>query len=523
MSFEEPMTGDCIIEAGIVLCGRLPDGTMSMRRDVGIRVDDGMIAQIGPLAAVAYGNEHLARFGSPDMIAMPGLVNSHHHFGITPLMQGVPFAPLELWLPQFRAMRQVDVRLDTLYSAIEMLESGTTTVQHINSGLAGAPDSWMATADATLKAYTDIGMRAGFSFMIRDRNILTYDEDAKVLAALPEALRSWIAPKLDASKIPIAELMAFYDALRQSWFDARPDHVRINLAPANLHWCTDECLQTIFETARKTDAQVHMHLLETERQSSFAHNKFGHSAVQHLKALDCLGPNVTLGHGNWMSREDLDIVADCGCSMCHNASSGLRLGSGIAPVNEMRRRRIPVALGIDQSNIADDRDMTLEMKLVWALHRETGLWNDRPDAGAVLQMATEHGARSVGFGGFTGRLEPGLQADIVLMDRRKIERPHVSARTPVAESVLHRGGRHAISQVFVAGRLVVDDGKVITIDREAVLAEISERLGRPETPAETEAWDANNTLLPHLEAHHRTFTPTAGNGAYRYNAMADKK
>jgi cytosine/adenosine deaminase-related metal-dependent hydrolase len=209
--------------------------------------------------------------------------------------------------------------------------------------------------------------------------------------------------------------------------------------------------------------------------------------------------------------------------MCHNASSGLRLGSGIAPVNEMRRRRIPVALGIDQSNIADDRDMTLEMKLVWALHRGTGLWNDRPDAGAVLQMATEHGARSVGFGGFTGRLEPGLQADIVLMDRRKIERPHVSARTPVAESVLHRGGRHAISQVFVAGRLVVDDGKVITIDSEAVLAEISERLGRPETPAETEAWDANNTLLPHLEAHHRTFTPTAGNGAYRYNAMADKK
>ena len=112
MSPEEPMSGDCIIEAGTVLCGVLPDGTMSMRHDVGIRVAGGMIAQIGPLAAVAYGNDHLARFGSPDMIAMPGLVNSHHHFGITPLMQGVPFAPLELWLPQFRAMRQIDVRLD---------------------------------------------------------------------------------------------------------------------------------------------------------------------------------------------------------------------------------------------------------------------------------------------------------------------------------------------------------------------------------------------------------------------------
>jgi cytosine/adenosine deaminase-related metal-dependent hydrolase len=266
-----------------------------------------------------------------------------------------------------------------------------------------------------------------------------------------------------------------------------------------------------------------MHLLETERQSSFAHNKFSHSAVQHLKALGCLGPNVTLGHGNWMSREDLDIIADCGCSICHNASSGLRLGSGIAPVNEMRRRGIPVALGIDQSNIADDRDMTLEMKLVWALHREAGLWNDRLDAGAVLQMATEQGAKTVGFGGFTGRLEPGHQADIVLMDRRKIGRPHVNARTPAAESVLHRGGRHAITQVFVGGRLVVDDGRVITIDREAVLAEIGERLQRPGTQTETEAWEAIDALLPHLEAYHRKFTQSSRYRAYRYNAMADEE
>lgn len=521
MSLKEQTPADCIIEAGTVLCGVMPDGSMSMRHDVGIRVASGMIAQIGPLAAVGYGNDHLPRFGSPDMIAMPGLVNSHHHFGITPLMQGVPFAPLELWLPQFRAMRQIDVRLDTLYSAIEMLESGTTTVQHINSGMVGAPENWMATANATLEAYGEIGMRAGFSFMIRDRNILTYDDDATFLASLPEGLRTWIAPKLEASNIPTADLMTFYRALRERWLDARPDHVRINLAPANLHWCTDECLQTIFATARETDAQIHMHLLETERQSHFSHTRFGHSAVQHLKALECLGPNVTLGHGNWMSREDLDIVADCGCRICHNASSGLRLGSGIAPVNEMRRRGIPVALGIDQSNIADDRDMTLEMKLVWALHRETGLWNDRPDAAAVLQMATEHGAKSVGFGGFTGRLEHGQQADIVLMDRRKIGRPHVNSRTPVAESVLHRGGRHAITQVFVGGRLVVDDGKVVTIDREAVLAEIGERLEQHETQDERQAWDAMNALLPHLAAYHHNVRPTASYRPYRYNAMAD--
>lgn len=95
--------------------------------------------------------------------------------------------------------------------------------------------------------------------------------------------------------------------------------------------------------------------------------------------------------------------------VCHNSSSGLRLGSGIAPVNQMRACGIPLTLGIDQSKIADDRDMTLEMKLVWALHRETGLFHDRAGAAGVIAMATEGGARSAGFGGQIGRLDRDIR------------------------------------------------------------------------------------------------------------------
>jgi cytosine/adenosine deaminase-related metal-dependent hydrolase len=434
-------------------------------------------------------------------------------------MQGVPFAPLELWLPQFRAMRRIPPRLDTLYSAIEMLESGTTTVQHIHSGLAGTPEMWMSQATAILGAYGDIGMRAGFSFMIRDRNILGYEPDGDILARLPDRARAWLEPQLKAAAAPIAELMAFHRDLRSLLLPGNEHRLRFNLAPANLHWVSDEGLQTIFETARATDARIHMHLVETERQAEFARRTFGRSAVQHLKALGCLDRQATFGHGNWMSRDDLDLIADCGCSVCHNASSGLRLGSGIAPVNEMRRRRIPVALGIDQSNIADDRDMTLEMKLVWALHRETGLFNERPDAAAILQMATEHGAATVGYGGFAGRLEPGFQADVVLMDRAALERPVVNRRTPIAETVLHRGGKGAIRQVFVGGSLVVNDGKVVSIDREAVLAELASHLARPETAEETAAWDALGDLMPALEAHQHHMALGTAYRSYRYNAM----
>jgi 5-methylthioadenosine/S-adenosylhomocysteine deaminase len=511
----------CIIEAGTVLVGTMPDGSMGLRHDVGIRVHEGLIAQIGPMEAVAIGNDHLPRYGSRDAVAMPGLVNSHHHFGITPLMSGVPFAPLELWLPRFRAMRQIGQRLDTLYSAIEMLESGTTTVHHIHSGFTGAAEHWAATTDAVLSAYGEIGMRAGYSFMMRDRNILGYESDAAILAELPETVRDWIAPQLRSAGVPTADYMDFFIRARADWRVKAPDTVRMHLAPANLHWCSDESLQLIFDTARNAGANVHMHLVETERQAAFAREAYGHSAVAHLDMLGCLGPNLTIGHGNWMDGADLDRIAECGCLMCHNASSGLRLGSGIAPVNAMRARSIPVALGIDQSNIVDDRDMLTEIKLAWALHRETGLFNDRPDAAAILQMATEHGAKSAGFAGIAGRLEPGHAADIVLLDRKALERPFVSPRTPIAETVLHRATKAAIDKVFVGGGVVVDAGRVTRIDRDAVMAEIRERLTAPETESEIEAWDMVDALIPLLQSRLESGGLGTGYSPYRYNALVE--
>ncbi|MDR3475489.1 MAG: amidohydrolase family protein [Devosia sp.] len=514
-------TTDLIVIAGAVLQGVTPEGEARVLMDTALRIADGVIAEIGDPADLLARYPDLPRHGSAATIAIPGLVNSHHHSGLTPLMMGVPFAPLELWLPQFRAMRGVGQRLDTLYSAIEMLESGTTTVHHIHGGLAGNPEAWHSTSDDVLGAYGEIGMRAGYSFMIRDQHILTYEDDEAVLAALPAAPAAWLRSGLARTDLPIDGLMAFFLELRQRWSEKASDAVRFNLAPANLHWLTDGALEAIFATARSAGANLHMHLVETERQADYARRRFGRSAVAHLEALGCLGPELTLGHGNWMSRDDLDRIAQHRCTICHNASSGLRLGSGIAPVNELRRRGIPVALGIDQSNINDDRDLTQEMRLVWALHRETGMWNDRPSAAEIFRMATETGARTVGFAGEIGTLDPGMKADIVLMDRRKIERPFVDPGVPLAEMVLHRGSKDAIDKVFVGGRLVVESGKVISIDRDGVLGEIRDRLAAPPTPAEAEARTMVAEMMPALEAFHRQHTPAGGYRSYRYNAMGD--
>lgn len=521
MGFADTPCPDFILSAAHILTGADASGAMQVIDEGALLIRDGIIRAVAPLPDLRRDNPEIEVKGGSEMVAMPGFANSHHHFGLTPLMMGVPFAPLELWLPQFRKMRQVNLRLDTLYSAIEMLESGTTTVQHINSGLSGPVENWERATEEIISAYGEIGMRSGYCFMIRDQNILSYEDDANVLAALPEEVREWIAPSLQAAQTPTRAYMDFFSRQHRAWSERDPDMVRMNLAPANLHWCSDDSLQMIFATARAHSASIHMHLLETERQARYAKARFKCSAVEHLDRLGCVGPDLTLGHGNWMSRDDLDRLSDCGCMVCHNASSGLRLGSGIAPVNEMQRRNIPVALGIDQSNICDDRDMTIEMKLVWALHRETGMWNDRLEASRVLTMATEHGTQSVGFGKITGRLEVGRQADIVLMSKSDIGRPVLDPRTPIEDAVLHRGSKSAIRQVYVGGRLVVDKGRVTTIDRDAVLAEIAGILSAPMTEAERRAARMVAAMMPALEAFHRAHSPDAGYAPYRYNAMND--
>lgn len=489
-----------IVNAGVMLEGLNPSGDMLLRHDVAIRVHEGMIAQIGPLRGMIEGNEHLPQFGGQDTIAMPGLVNAHHHFGVTPLMNGVPFAPLEFWLPRFRAMRSVGPRLDTLFSAIEMLESGVTATHHIASALVGAPEDWDTAADATLAAYDEIGMRVGYSAMLRDRNILSYEGDEAVLAAVPDAARQWFAQRLHPKGGSLAAYASFHSDLRARHADN--PLVRINYAPANLHWCSDELLEMLGAEARTSGAQIHMHLVETKRQAEFARNRFGGSAVSHLVELGFAGPNVTFGHCNWLEEGDLDHLAACGCQVCHNASSGQRLGSGKADVAALWRRGIPVALGIDQSNIADDRDMLLELKLAWALNRGTGLFDHTPDAAAFLGMAAETGARTLGFGGLAGRLECGWRADMVLLSRARVERPYVDPTVPVSELILHRARADAVRDVFVDGRHVVSDGRVTTVDRDAVFDAIRERMDQDWSPAELEALDMVKAAMPAIRAAH---------------------
>lgn len=129
-------------------------------------------------------------------MAIPGLVNAHHHVGLTPIQMGAADQPLEVWFAERLVMRDVDPRLDTLYSVLEMIASGVTTVQHLHSRAPGDVGAVIARAGSIIGAYRDLGMRVSYSFALRDQNRMIYAADEDFIAMLPPEARAPMAAYL---------------------------------------------------------------------------------------------------------------------------------------------------------------------------------------------------------------------------------------------------------------------------------------------------------------------------------------
>jgi 5-methylthioadenosine/S-adenosylhomocysteine deaminase len=486
-----------LIRGKYVICKIRSRTVADVIEDGAVVQRDGTILAIGPYAALAQQYQPDETFGSAEHVVMPGLVNSHHHVGLTPFQLGSPDYPLELWFASRMAARSVDPYLDTLYSAFEMLESGITTVQHLH-GVRIAPVSRVLEAtEQILKAYDDIGMRVSYSYALRDQNRLVYEADEAFVRRLPASLAPDIAAYLRGQAIPLADHLALFTDLRERWHSR--ERTRIQLAPANLHWCSDEALHALRDYAETYHVGLHMHVLETPYQQEYAQRRTGKTAVRHLADLGLLGPQLTIGHGVWLTEADIDLVASTGTMVCHNASSNLRLRSGVAPLNPLLARGVQVALGLDEAGINDDRDMLQEMRLVLRLHREPGMDDRVPTSTQVLQMATEHGAQTTGFAGLIGTLEPGKAADLVLMPWHHLAYPYLDPAISVIDAVVHRGKVSGVETVLVAGAPVLQDGQIVRVAKAAVLEELATALRQPLSLEEAQRRQLARDIFPHVQ------------------------
>ena len=195
---------------------------------------------------------------------LPGFVNAHHHIGLTPVQLGSPDMPLELWFVTRLVMRRVDLYLDTLYSAFEMIASGITTVQHLHGWLPGDLAAVEAGTGEVIRAYEDIGMRVSYSFALRDQNRLVYRDDKEFTASLPAELQPALQRHFARFGLSLADYGPLFEHLHVKHHNK--ERVKIQLAPANLHWCSDAALEMLADLSARYEAPMHMHLVDTAYQ-----------------------------------------------------------------------------------------------------------------------------------------------------------------------------------------------------------------------------------------------------------------
>ena len=471
---------------------------------------DGLIEAVGDYRELSRQHPDAEVIGSDNQLVMPGLVNDHFHVGLTPFQMGAPDLPLEMWSLARIGTRLIDPYLDQLYGAVQMIETGTTTVQAIHSPGRGYGPVSLEIADKVISAYQTSGMRVSYAPSVVDQNSMVAgssggeaDFAAQMPSDLAERYRSFMAP----SYWPVAEVMPVLEEICRKYGNNQYERVQVTMAPSNVHRCSDELLTALKEMAGRYRTGIHIHLQETVYQKLYGHTAYGKTPLQHLYDLGFLGPEVTCGHSVWATEEDLRLMAATGTNICHNASSNLRLQSGIAPLGRILAAGIKVAIGSDEAGLNDDKDLFQEMRLVLKLHRVPGIDLEPPTSYQVLEMATVNGAYTSWFGDRIGTLEPGKRADMVLVDLRNIEEPYLDPRVSVVDALVHRGRGIDVDTVLVDGEVVLRERHPTKVDKEALFREIKAALDRPLSDREVERRELAGLVEPYLRQFYRGTAP----------------
>ncbi|KAM3103593.1 amidohydrolase [Phormidesmis sp. 146-12] len=382
-------------------------------------------------------------------LLLPGFVNAHTHSSEMWQRGIIPPTPLELWLAELYDFSPLDPEqayLSAVGTAVEtLLTGGTSVVDH----LVLIPGKELETIAAAVRAYRQVGIRAFVAPLIQDEAM-----SSGIPTGGGESEReTYVRPTK-------ATLALMQEAVTQFH---RPDQgVNILVAPTGTQLCSDALFEGCIELSDRYNLCRHAHLLETKAQQLLAQEKYGCSAVEHLKKIGYLSPRTSLAHCVWLDDADIEIMAATQSTVVHNPLSNLRLGSGIAPILKYRQAGVNVAIGCDGSASNDSQDLLEAIKVGSILHNVTDLdyhhWITPREA---IAMAALGGAKGLNLADDMGSLTVGKKADLVLYDLMSLS---LLPRTdPIGLLVLGRPV-NAVAHAWVNGNLIVKDGEMCNVN-----------------------------------------------------------
>ena len=446
-----------------------PDRPANLGSAVDITIADGRITKIEPTgeSRLAPGPGVLDARG---WLVMPGLVNAHVHSSGAFNRGLVDNLPLELFmlyeLPpfDFGPFAPSLYRARVLFGTIEMLRRGVTSVF---DDPIYAPGPTSDTIDAVMGAYAELGIRATVTIYQPDKG------EHEWFPQLGELLGPELLARFEAQGPPSTdEILATYRTFIEQWHNQAGGRLRCGVSPSAPQRASKRYLQAIHELAVEHDLPLAIHVYESKTQRVAEQLRDRGSLIRQMRELRVLDARTCVVHAVWIDDADVEDLAASGASVVHSPSGNLRCGSGQLPYRRLLDAGVTLALCTDEATVEDTNNLWNVARLAALMHKNAGSDFRRwPTAPEILAALTTGGARSMRLAGEIGELRVGARADLVLLD---LSSPTFLPLTNLANHLVYGEDGSSVRRVIVDGRLVVSDGRVLTIDEEALVSEVRE-------------------------------------------------
>lgn len=410
----------------------LPDGTI---KKTAIAIKNDVISSVGDVPPDFVADSIIEGQGK---LAIPGFVNAHTHVSMTLLRSYADDMKLMDWLnnkiwPVEAKMNKDDIYWGAMLGIAEMIKTGTTTFADMYGDM-----------EKVAEAVETTGIRAVLS--------------RGMIGTAPNGMT------------------ALQDncTLFENYNGAADGRISVMFGPHAPYTCPPDFLEKVIDKAQRYKAEIHIHMAETIGEVNDCIKQYGKTPMALMESVGLLDCGVLAAHCVHVNDEDIAIMKKHHVRVAHNPGSNLKLASGIAPADKLLKAGICVGLGTDGASSNNNLDMLEEINLAALIHKAAVLDPLVVPAFTALQMGTSYGAAAVGLNN-TGKLQTGMKADITLISMQGTQ------WTPCYDAVsllVYSANAGMVDTVLVNGKLLLDKGRLITIDEEKVLYEVNKSAQR---------------------------------------------
>ncbi|HKZ07957.1 MAG TPA: amidohydrolase family protein [Methylomirabilota bacterium] len=438
-----------------IVLGRIV--TQNPRREVladgAVAVAGGDIVAVAPREEVLATHEGRRTLGGPRAIVMPGMIDTHTHctqcFVRALTANELPMIP-RIYVPAQRSLTPPQAHATVRLIAAQLLRAGVTTL--CDGTVIGAHEA------PTLEALEEVGIRACVARGAPDQDF----QHAALYSQLGE--RSSVSPRAGEAEAELARTAAFLDRFPPTGPGLIRGAVNVSALPS----FSETYFRLAAALARERGATLQVHVARDREEVELALSVWGRRPIERLADMGVVDGHLVAVHAVLATGPEIDLLARGGASLTHSPMECVYNLNAVPDVQRFRAAGVPVGLGCDNQG----NDMLATMRATLLIQGAVfGIPRYEPDlltADDVLDMATIEAARVLRWDERIGSLEPGKAADLTVLDGGA---PHLFPTQDLVTELVRFASRAEVTDVLVNGRVVLEAGRLTTVDLERLRGE----------------------------------------------------